>query len=946
MREQQIQGYINGIRDEFILEAEPKALAALLPETDPVAGTVILSSPAEGSRRKTRGKAKRWIPLIVAAAVTLTVGLNLGLYAGMNALLGQGGALLPSTPSGGNPLGGLFPFLQPEETDTTEDTSACADGHAWDTESIARVCYIRGYTQTICQRCGKTDTIYVDPLPHSYENGVCSVCGLIEGSAENCRFKLDSELQAQTGELGVTLVRVEDTVEGELIIPNVGYVKDYGMLPVTSVGSGILLSGSEANPTITRVVFPDTVCRINDKSFRNVSTLTEVVWPASLEIIGSQAFQGTNLTVLDFPEGLHTLEESAFEDCFALTTLTLPASVKQMGQTVFSDCKSLTSITFKCYDFSMAFGVFMGCSALESIVLPEGMKTIGDNAFSACISLTSVTLPSTLESTGRYAFSDCSSLTSVSLPDGITIEDGAFQGCTAMTSLTLPPNTGSIGSYAFGNTGLTELIVEGSIHSIDSGAFSNTQLTSVVIPGSLQGINDAFNGTPLKELVVLGTANHGIVGLGAFENHPTLERVVLPKGMARIQGSAFKGCTNLAEIQLPDGLERIEEGAFQGCTSLTQIHIPDSVTLLERDVFFKCSSLVSVHLPSGLEELPNQIFSHCSSLTTVEFPENLTIIGTLAFYGTAISSMHVPKTVKSIGSYALADNTVLTEVIFEGTDTDLDSYLFYGCTALEKVVLPDRLRELPPWLFRNCTSLRDVTLPSALVELEDQLFENCTSLQELVIPDGVKEVRFFARDCTSLERIVLPASMNKISEYAFKECPNLRELIMSEKNTAYKVVDGCLIHVSTKTLIAGTCNAVIPTDGSVTAIAENAFYSRNITSMVIPEGITSIGENCFRNCKLLEEVRIREGVVKIDQYAFYDCKNLQRIYLSSTVSFLGNKIFQNCTALTEVYLEGNVKKWQTMTQGLDQTDVKYTVYCKNGMIEPDGTVTLYDDPET
>ena len=220
------------------------------------------------------------------------------------------------------------------------------------------------------------------------------------------------------------------------------------------------------------------------------------------------------------------------------------------------------------------------------------------------------------------------------------------------------------------------------------------------------------------------------------------------------------------------------------------------------------------------------------------------------------------------------------------------------------------------------------------------------SLQELVIPDGVKEVRFFARDCTSLERIVLPASMNKISEYAFKECPNLRELILSEKNTAYKVVDGCLIHVSTKTLIAGTCNAVIPTDGSVTAIAENAFYSRNITSMVIPEGITSIGENCFRNCKLLEEVRIREGVVKIDQYAFYDCKNLQRIYLSSTVSFLGNKIFQNCTALTEVYLEGNVKKWQTMTQGLDQTDVKYTVYCKNGMIEPDGTVTLYDDPET
>jgi hypothetical protein len=344
--------------------------------------------------------------------------------------------------------------------------------------------------------------------------------------------------------------------------------------------------------------------------------------------------------------------------------------------------------------------------------------------------------------------------------------------------------------------------------------------------------------------------------------------------------------------------------------------------------------------------LNDSTFSGCTALTEVILPEALTHIGSGALQKTAIPSLRIPASVEEVESNAFANNAALTEVVFEGDTTKLDTFLFYNCTALERVVLPDRLTKLPAWFFRNCTSLREVVLPSSLTVMGTQLFENCPSLRTLVIPDSVKELQSFAQDCEGLESVTLPASLEKVDGLLFHECPNLRELILSEKNTAYKVVDGCLIHVSTKTLIAGTCNAVIPTDGSVTAIAENAFYSRNITSMVIPEGITSIGENCFRNCKLLEEVRIREGVVKIDQYAFYDCKNLQRIYLSSTVSFLGNKIFQNCTALTEVYLEGNVKKWQTMTQGLDQTDVKYTVYCKNGMIEPDGTVTLYDDPET
>ena len=164
MRELQIQGYISGIRDEFILEAQPKALAALIP-AETAAPAAILSTPKTKSRPRLK---KRWIPAIVAAAIAVTVGLNLGLYSGITAIMGTGSGFFPSgSPSapGGSPFGdlfgSLFPFLSPdteppyevtvrdpdspdepdgpEESDKPDDPAPpetetphpCANGHAW-----------------------------------------------------------------------------------------------------------------------------------------------------------------------------------------------------------------------------------------------------------------------------------------------------------------------------------------------------------------------------------------------------------------------------------------------------------------------------------------------------------------------------------------------------------------------------------------------------------------------------------------------------------------------------------------------------------------------------------------------------------------------------------------------------------------------------------------------
>lgn len=798
MKKQRIYELMDGIREDFILEAEPKKLTAVLESAEAKPASQKASAPRESlyvipgsfaaGKRPDAGKrptpAKRWVTAacLVLAILLLGGGTAMSTLATLGSLggMGQAGDGGITSLFGQGFLPSLFPFLSPDETETPHEvtvrdpdeesdetdppketeppeTHPCTEGHTF-AEKVNRpvTCYAVSRSHKVCEICGYEEDIRgKETLPHTYEGGYCTECGLIEGVVGEYAF--ERRLWNETETVGNIWNVNRAAVDGTIILPNVCFIEDYGLLPVRMITAGL----SHMSPE--RIIVP---------------------------------------------EGYYLVSEFA------------------------RDCRSLTEVS-----------------------LPSTLKTVGWGAFENCVSLTSLDIPEGVTSIGSFAFRNCT-FSSLRIPDGVTdISESTFEGCKELVLTELPPALTTIGKLAFAD------------------------------------------------------------------------------------------CAKVNFESIPASVTSIGEGAFKNCASLTQAQIPDGVTVLERDIFLGCSSLVSVRLPDGLKELPNQVFSRCSSLTGIDLPENLTLIGDSAFYGTAISSFRIPQTVKSVGSNAFAANAALIEVVFEGAKTELDHFLFLDCTSLERVVLPDQLRKLPVWLFRNCTSLRDVTLPSALVELDDQIFENCTSLQELVIPDGVKELRFFARDCTSLERIVLPASLNKISEYTFTECPDLRELILSEENTAYKVVDGCLIHVATKTLIAGTCNAVIPTDGSVTVIGINAFSGRNITSVVIPEGVTSIGKNSFLNCKVLEEVRILEGVVGIGENAFYGCEKLERIYLSSTVSSLGEKIFEKCTSLTEIYLEGNVKKWEAMTKNMPQTNVKYTVYCKNGMIEPDGTVTFYDETE-
>ena len=297
---------------------------------------------------------------------------------------------------------------------------------------------------------------------------------------------------------------------------------------------------------------------------------------------------GTSITKVVIENGVTSIGDWAFENCFSLTSVTILDGVRYIGNCAFLCCTSLTSVT-----------------------IPDSVTSIGDEAFYDCTSLTSITIPNSVTSVGNQAFFYCTSLTSVTIPDSVTsIGEAAFESCRSLTSITIPDSVTSIGLSAFEDcTSLTSITIPNSVTSVGNRAFYNcTSLTSITIPDSVTSI-----------------------GNSAFQNCTSLKSVTIGNGVTRIGQSAFEDCTSLTSITIPDGVISIGDEAFYDCTSLISITIPNSVTSVGNQAFYNCTWLTSVTIGNGVKSIGYSAFYNCSWLTSVTIPNSVTRIGKKAF---------------------------------------------------------------------------------------------------------------------------------------------------------------------------------------------------------------------------------------------------------------------------------------------------------------------------
>ena len=321
------------------------------------------------------------------------------------------------------------------------------------------------------------------------------------------------------------------------------------------------------------------------------------------------------------------------------------------------------------------------------------------------------------------------------------------------------------------------------------------------------------------------------------------------KGVTKIGGRAFKGCSSLTSINIPKGVTEIAKGAFQDCLSLTSITIPNSITKIGEYAFTHCSNLTSITIPNSVTKIEKGAFWDCKSLTSINIPDSVTKIGKGVFCGCkSLTSINIPEGVRWIGDDA-----------------------FKGCLSLEEFNVEPGNTKYKTTPDKRC-----------LLDSDNKLIRFAPAgLTSYSIPEGVTKIDYGAFDhCASLTSINIPEGVRWIEEGAFRDCSSLEEFNVEPGNTKYKTTPDkrCLLDSDTELA---------------------AFAPAGLTSYSIPEGVRCIGKDAFRGCLSLTSITIPKGVTKIADYAFRDCSSLTSITIPEGVTKIKWAAFEGCPNLSK-----------------------------------------------
>ncbi len=509
-------------------------------------------------------------------------------------------------------------------------------------------------------------------------------------------------------------------------------------------------------------------------------------------------------------------------------------------------------------------------------------------------------------------------------PDSVrTIGDYVIGGFSNLETVTFGTNVRNLNSYMFAYAyHLSGITVAGDNenYTVINGVLYNKAVTKVIAyPIALDSTYEVPS--TVTDISALDLGIYSDLEIVFPEDHPyyvTVDGVTYNKDMTKV---LFCSKDKAGSYTMPDTVIEIAPSAFEGCNQLTEVIVSSQVTEIVYCVFSSCASLEKVELPNGLISIGERAFENTEALENIELPATLEHIGPMAFISSGLTSLRVPDSVividysafaySAIATLNLGDNVVeIYERAFAGTPVTavrlpdslqwLGSSVFESCEQLKTLSFGNSLREINSWTFAN-TALERINIPATINTIGNYAFAY-SAISELTLNEGLREIYGAFQGCGNLVEAAIPASVEYISERAFADCDSLTTLTVAKENETYHSDSNCIIHTEEKVLLIGCGGSVIPTDGSVEIIGDNAFYdSDNLETITIPGSVSHIGYMTFFDCDQLTEVVIPDSVVMLDAMAFCHCDNLTSAIIGDGIQYIGANVFAYCP-LTSVDL--------------------------------------------
>jgi len=503
----------------------------------------------------------------------------------------------------------------------------------------------------------------------------------------------------------------------------------------------------------------------------------------SITEIGEGAFRNSKITSVTIPEGITSINDSAFYGCKALTSLKLPKSILTIGEYAFYDCILIPEINIPDGIKSIGFAAFG--STLGPVALDDGSTAI----FSSNTTLRSISVPfigGAAEGENTYLgyiFGAETYDTNRIDDDGFEYDIDGVKG-TATIYYVLPVtlarvqvrNVTRVPDNAFyGCIYINEINLQGSVTEIGDSAFElcvNADVLGVSMVekiGDKAFLNSAFDGSIFHVLSSIGDL--------AFA-YSEITEFYLPSSIEHIGDAAF-AYTELSEITFPASIKSIGDNAFWGCNSLSRAtflgsEVPiigsDIFTVAEEDATYYTDIIIYV---PGTEAAGQPFEAYRSDLylrnyASGIYPESVRgktgyilsgdrLIGYIAAEGEELTVINVPEGVRSIADFAFYNCGRITEINMPEGFERIGKYAFYGCTSVAYLNMPSTMKEIDDYAFTGFFVGNNITrlyFPEGFTRLGEGAFMSSFNLRIVELPSTLEYVGYLAFGmANSLERI-------------------------------------------------------------------------------------------------------------------------------------------------------------------------------------------------